>query len=126
MVYEELIKKVAANVAEKLSPSIPLTSPHGANDIESTSRQLRELQTAVGELTRKVAELKSQQRHYSLPISENRELMHPVTDQGHPSRELFNVPEEVTEFVDYLETKQCVLDPKLPCVGSGECRARGF
>src|SRR5437773_5560202 len=101
MISEELIKKVAANVAEKLSPSIRSTSSSRATEIESTSRQLRELQTAVDDLTRKFTDLKSQQRHYSLPISGKHELTHSTADQGHPSRELFNVPEEVTEFVDY-------------------------
>lgn len=120
MVSEDLIKKIAANVSQRISSPDRASSSASANesqaDLESVTRQLREIQSAVGKLERQLQSLAPHQHTHTLPVIAG----------THPSQELFNVPEEVTEFVDYLETKQCVLEPGKPCCGRGECRSRGF
>jgi len=121
MVPEDLIKKVAGNVTQKLSPVTHTSTPVATeNNLESAAQKLRELQSAVDEMKRTLNSLAAHQHHHSLPV------IGQSPEHEHPSRELFDVPEEVTEFVDYLETKQCVLEPGKPCVGRGECRSRGF
>ncbi|HZS44409.1 MAG TPA: hypothetical protein VFC63_04860 [Blastocatellia bacterium] len=121
MISEDLIKKIAANVTHNISGNFRTgnSADTGATDIESVSRQLREIQSAVRQLEQKLRSLTAHHPVHSLPV---------INQSGtlHPSQELFDIPEEVAEFVDYLETKQCVLEPGKPCCGRGECRSRGF
>ena len=121
MIPEDLIKKIASNVTQKIGASANVSaSAVGQTNLESAAEQLRQLQSAVDEMKRTLNGMASRQHSTSLPVIDQ------STEHEHPSRDLFNVPEEVTEFVDYLETKQCVLEPGKPCVGRGECRSRGF
>ncbi len=121
MIPEDLIKKVATGVAQKIGGSANVTAhPASETNLESAAQQLRQIQAAVDEMKRTLNSLAAHQHSHSLPVFSQQ------SDHEHPSGELFNVPEEVTEFVDYLETKQCVLEPGKPCVGRGECRSRGF
>ena len=119
MVSEDQIRKIAASVTEKVWPGSQSKDSADSTDLRAVSQQLREIQNAVGQLERKIQNLAQHQSSHSLPVIGGSQ---PV----HPSQELFDIPEEVTEFVDYLETKQCVLDPGKPCIGRGECRSRGF
>ena len=121
MIPEDLIKRVATKVTQRVGTIANDPAPTASRDnLESATQQLREIQAAVDEVKRTLNSLATRQRSTSLPIIDQ------SIEHEHPSRELFNVPEEVTEFVDYLETKQCVLEPGKPCIGRGECRSRGF
>lgn len=50
----------------------------------------------------------------------------PIMETEHPSSQTFSEPEEIREFVEFLEQKPCCLEPGKPCIGSARCRTLGF
>lgn len=61
----------------------------------------------------------------AIPVLAARPPM-PIEEIEHPSSRTFNEPDEIREFVEFLEHKPCCLEPGKPCVGSARCRTLGF
>lgn len=50
----------------------------------------------------------------------------PAGGGPHPSQERFHTPEPLDEFVEFLESRPCMIETGKPCVACGACEARGF
>lgn len=105
-----------ARVAPGSGPALSATVADIARAVEGILGQLRELGVSVAESQRAPA--------VPAPVLSGAAVY--GAGAVHPSQERFGLPSELNEFVEYLESRPCSIEPGKPCVDCGACETRGF
>lgn len=125
LITQALLSGVNVIACKDSLESLAASSPQGASGLRAALKELESKLTGLGvELLSwndLAARLAGQTRLAPATPSQSR-----LAENAHPSSQTFNEPEEISEFVEFLEHKPCNLEPGKPCVGSARCRALGF
>jgi hypothetical protein len=101
----------------QVSPQAPAGARRAVEAIEARLRELG-IVLSVG------ADALSPAARTSLPVLPSPSAY--GAGRPHPSQERFEFPGSLNEFVDFLESRACVIEPGKPCIHCGACETRGF
>jgi hypothetical protein len=130
-----LASRVAAMHAESpgsrvilgaLLRGIPVEATLDERDFAVSPRAHAGARRAIGEIERRLRDLGIALTPAAEPDHQPLSPTALGAGRPHPSQERFELPGSLDEFVDFLESKACVIEPGKPCVRCGACETRGF